>query len=317
MLRTELKQRDMEVYNPRGERLRSIPDVQKLLGLMLHLIDPDKAISDNDEMRLTNEAKRFFDYWRHEAKTLIDLNPIRRDGRRLRDFIRSFQSCTKESSALKLVFDLVAWMPRFQKDPEAQVWLSTITQAISDAAHESPYEMRLVMDGEEMDGLDHFVQSRRNLIGDLLVPIAEDRLDVDEDAVLSPPRDRLQMMTIHQAKGLEFPLVIVDVGSRFNIHSPFQRPRRFPEHPSPEAIAEDDVEPHLPTRLRGWRSGLDRAFDDLARLYYVAFSRAQSALMLVGSANSLNIPNVALGWSRESRDWMQNRAAFMENIQLV
>ena len=30
------------------------------------------------------------------------------------------------------------------------------------------------------------------------------------------------------------------------------------------------------------RSGRDRAFDDLIRLYFVAFSRAQDVLLLVG-----------------------------------
>ncbi len=55
----------------------------------------------------------------------------------------------------------------------------------------------------------------------------------------------------------------------------------------------------------------DRSFDDLTRLYFVAFSRAENVLLLIGLISSLDgysvnnnlkqIPNVALGWSRDEK----------------
>ena len=50
------------------------------------------------------------------------------------------------------------------------------------------------------------------------------------------------------------------------------------------------------------RSGWDRAFDDLIRHYFVAFSRAQDVLLLVGLDNYGDIPNVATGYVRDG-DW--------------
>jgi hypothetical protein len=48
------------------------------------------------------------------------------------------------------------------------------------------------------------------------------------------------------------------------------------------------------------RSQLDRAFNDLLRLYFVAFSRAPDVLLLVGLDSVVNgIPNVATGWDRD------------------
>ena len=82
--------------------------------------------------------------------------------------------------------------------------------------------------------------------------------------------------------------------------------------------AEDDVELHLPAPLRKEREALDRTFDDLVRLYYVAYSRPQSVLLLVGHENCLrygtgnnytsrSIPNIALGWRRdETWTWRQS-----------
>jgi DNA helicase-2/ATP-dependent DNA helicase PcrA len=47
---------------------------------------------------------------------------------------------------------------------------------------------------------------------------------------------------------------------------------------------------------------LDRTFDDLYRLYFVAFSRPESMLLLVGTRKSSPngvLPNVATGYDRE------------------
>jgi DNA helicase-2/ATP-dependent DNA helicase PcrA len=44
------------------------------------------------------------------------------------------------------------------------------------------------------------------------------------------------------------------------------------------------------------RTAANRAFDDLSRLYYVAFSRARDLLLLVGLEP--DVPNVARGWKR-------------------
>jgi DNA helicase-2/ATP-dependent DNA helicase PcrA len=175
----------------------------------------------------------------------------------------------------------------------------------------SPYGMQILQQ------LPHRDRSRQSLVRDGLVPIAENEVDVDEDIMPSVPRDRLQLMTIHQAKGLEFPLVIVDVGSHFKSNHKGHAFKRFPRGPSNVVIMEDDVESYLPAPLRGSRTPLDRSFDDLVRLYYVAYSRPQSVLLLVGCEGCLSfgkgrdlssgaIPNVALGWTRSGTwPWRQ------------
>lgn len=61
------------------------------------------------------------------------------------------------------------------------------------------------------------------------------------------------------------------------------------------------------------RGDLDRAFEDLVRLYYVAYSRAQDAMLLVGLDTSLKytttIKHVATWWRKDETWAWQGRFA--------
>ena len=121
------------------------------------------------------------------------------------------------------------------------------------------------------------------------------------------PQSHFPFMTIHQAKGLEYPLVIVDVASDYKINHHMQRFRRFPERPSSVQNLENDFAPYCEIgELRKNRGALARTFDDLIRLYYVAYSRPQSILLLVGLDSCLRyntpIKHVAMGWKSNS-EW--------------
>jgi len=317
--RVAMGRHGLQIFNPRGRALRTITSVQQLLGLLLLCLDPDEMRTE--AVYPTNESRFFLREWRRIADNLIAQNPSPSDSGGLKGFIYQWQTASRggQDSAfpedwptLELVFKLITWIPGFQNDPEHQVWLEAITRAISSAGMASAYGMQIYKSGV------HRERSRESVIRDALLPIAENEVDVDEDIMPSVPRNRLQLMTIHQAKGLEFPLVIVDVGSHFKTNHHKQAFLRFPREPSNVVLMEDDVEQHLESPLRVSRSPLDRTFDDLARLYYVAYSRPQTVLMLIGCESGLAyghgpsldkgvIPNIALGWARDrSWPWRQN-----------
>lgn len=324
MLRSALMARGRNAFNPRGLSLRVIPNVQRLLGLLLICVDADTSAIE--EVYPTNEARHFLSIWRQLASNFIKSNPFPRDGKGLQGFVSSWQIAAtgaqqkdfpRDWPVLELLFKLLTWLPQFQTDPEHQVWLEAITRIISSASMASAYGMQLLQNADSTTHNDHVRQSRLSFIRDALLPIAENEVDVDEDIMPSVPRDRLQMMTIHQSKGLEFPLVIVDVGSHFNTNHQSHKFRRFPSGESNVTKMEDDVEPFLPSPLRSGRSPMDRTFDDLVRLYYVAYSRPQSLLLLVGNESCLKygagkhltgaIPNIAMGWRRDnSWAWRQS-----------
>jgi DNA helicase-2/ATP-dependent DNA helicase PcrA len=133
-------------------------------------------------------------------------------------------------------------------------------------------------------------------------------VSIDESLLYTLPENRLNIMSIHQSKGLEFPLVIVDVGSRFKKDQASTSPLRFPKKEPKNINLEDKIRSYS-TIGQSERKVTDRNFDDLTRLYFVAFSRAEDVLLLIGLYPNIDgymsktthktIPNVALGWNRE------------------
>ena len=310
-LRRELEQRNMFCFNPRGRALKDISEVGRALGLMLECLDPAEPEFDQGRivaaMPVTNTARDVFRRWRQDGQTFIRSNPaaalpgrdtLQQVVNRWRRFARDGRGPVTEWPLLDVLYNLLPWLPQFQDDPEHQVYLEAISRAAAQAAAFSPYRALILRDEP------HRIRSIQAVVRDVLAPIADDLVEVDEDIMPSVPRDRLNLMTIHQAKGLEFPLVIVDVASDFKINHVKQRFRRFPNSASAVAMLEDHLAPCTPIGLlRTARTAIQRSFEDLIRLYYVAYSRPQSVLLLIGCIPCLRydtkIPHIATFWRRD------------------
>lgn len=326
LLRTQLAQLQpqVEVFNPRGRLLRDIPVVQQLLGTILNCIDGNGVVQNT--LRLRSEPQRYFAMWRQAATNFAASNPPPSNPHTLSHFVWAWQSRTVQGAnmqwpsewpLLELCFKMMSWLPILRDDPEGQVYLEAVSRAIAQATTFSPYRSMIFRSPPP-----HDTNSVKYAIQDILVPIAESTVDVDEEVMPHVPRSRFPIMTIHQAKGLEFPLVIVDVASAYRTNRPENLFRRFPANPSSVQNVEDDLAPFCQIGpLRQTRTGLQRSFDDLIRLYYVAYSRPECILMLVGVDPCLRynttIRHVATGWRSDGtwswRTQTTSRAPVMVN----
>lgn len=315
-VRQHLEAAGFGVFNPRGQDLRDILNVQRLLGLVLLCLDP----TDQQEttLYLNRDAQRYVPQWRQAALAFIATNPAPTNPRAsLRHYVdgwRTRRTSTGEAwpneiPLLDLLYKLIVWIPEFQRDPEHLVYLEAIMRCVVQGAHYSGYGFAI------LNAAPHDSRSRTSVFYDLLSPIALKEVEVDEDLLFAVPRNRLGIMTIHQSKGLEYPLVIVDVGSEFKSNHAKQAFRRFPREPSPQVLMESGMAAFTAVGdLRVARSDVDRTFDDLMRLYYVAFSRPQVALMLVGLTKNIeyatSVQNVATFWRRDgSWSWRTDNPA--------
>ncbi|WJI10507.1 DNA helicase UvrD [Methanobacterium sp. CWC-01] len=288
-LRHFLEEEGLEVYNPRGESLERAHSTELLAGLVLECLDPDRSV-ENSLDRLPSKARSSFHQWRKTARKSSILEKVQEEW-----------PGNQELHLLELWYDLLSYT--HNEDGEECLRAEALTRTIEQASHFAHYQGRVVL-GEEA--------SIQEVYWNLLVPLATGAIEVDEMLLNQRPAppNRVNIMSIHQAKGLEFPLVVVDVGSDYSRIHRSHAYKRFP--------LDGDRASHLEDQLRAYsplgepaRTSRDRAFDDLIRQYYVAFSRPQDLLLLIGllpvkdgyrvDKERFYIPNVATGWDREAR----------------
>ena len=308
----------ISTFNPRGQDFSSIPIVRRLGGLLLMCLDPDGDAEDKVTKGLGQETRLEFQSWATETtqwlkpgkapKGLIDF--VENWGKR--DPGRGGYRWPINTPCIDLLYALVHWLPELHNDPEGQVYLEVFTRQLGAAEQVSPFKARVVTDPANPD---LSIASVGHLLLYLLAPIASGTAKVDEELIDSFPRDRLNVLSIHQSKGLEFPLVIVDVGSDFKRNHFANAFKRFPENPNTPHRLEDLMRMHSPLAVLK-RGGVDRAFDDLYRQFFVAFSRPQDVLLLVGlnasHPNRGSVHNVATGWSRNQVNQWQGKLPFMD-----
>ena len=302
-LREELKERDVEIFNPRGQDLTDLELIRHFGGLLLECLDPGGEIEAQITV-LNQDTRNTFCIWRDEA---IDFAVSEDSPAGLKDFAvgwadrdpqRKGHEWPRTVPVLSLVYALAHYLPALYDDPEGQVYLEVFTRQISACEQVGKFSGRIIHDPANKGLSDASV---RELLRDFLGPIAAGTVKVNEDLMETFPRDRLGVLSIHQAKGLEFPLTVVDVGSDFRTNHHTQAFGRFPNDGSTPHAMENLLRPHTELSAPG-RSARDRAFDDLYRQFFVAFSRPQEILLLVGlhpSSPTGHVPNVATGWSRD------------------
>ena len=306
----------IEVFNPRGQDLAGIPCVERLGGLLLECLDPGGAIQA--VLRgISDEIQTTFNAWR--ANAIAWLNGDKKKLKPLRDFAASWADRApqagyrwpKSTPCIELLYALVHWMPEFHNDPEGQVYLEVFTRQLGAAEQVSGFKARVVTDPDKADITQTSVG---HLLLYFLAPIASGAANVDEELIESFPRDRLNVLSIHQSKGLEFPLVIVDAGADFKTRHHAHAFKRFPQRSGTPHNLEDLMRPHSPLAVLT-RDGTDRAFDDLYRHYFVAFSRSQDVLLLVGLTPTHPagpVENVATGWDRTGVSRWASALPFVE-----
>lgn len=117
--------------------------------------------------------------------------------------------------------------------------------------------------------------------------------DDEEDEDVIVPSGMVPVMTMHQSKGLEFPFVFVGhLGENPSISASHELETLFSGHPANAARAFTRAPAN------------ERAEMDMIRQYYVAYSRAKYALILVGTKTHFTKQSVPLG---AEPNWVRHR----------
>lgn len=319
--------RGVEVFNPRGQELQNINNVGLICGLTLLCIDPlndyltMKYEKGSGKVWASKDAYRVITEWRAGATSFINSAPDVR-GVSLKRYVESWQlmnplngSKWKDDVTLvDIMYNLLPWVVPLHKELEGLVYLQAICRTADNSSHVNNFDGRIVFEyewkyvnGKRIKDYKGIMRSSvKAALTDIFIPIASGEVDIDETLLSDAPYNKLDIMSMHQAKGLEFPITIVDVASDFSTNHAKQRFKRFPNENDPDATSmTENFLAELSPEVKIDRNDVDRCFDDMIRRYYVSFSRPQDVLLLVGltpnryDLDGKVIPNVGTGWTRD------------------
>ncbi|HWW60421.1 MAG TPA: ATP-dependent helicase, partial [Thermoanaerobaculia bacterium] len=292
---TALRNAGLEVYNPRNKAFVHQEEVAGLLGSMAALLDPTGASTPAKPELVADliaECRASFDALAKQHPALGSYVA------KCVDVFRSKPGKFVEARIQEIVYYLLSLSPfaEWQADPIKRVRLGRLT-AIFEAFASTPvpnkpnvFRGNLKTDESGSGGMvGAWLNNFYHLLFGYLARVGVD--DVEEE-VVAAPSGMVPVMTIHQAKGLEFPFVFV---------GHLGRPAEVsPAHTLETALSQF---PLRPDRAFQRPPEQTRAELDIIRQYFVAYSRAQYALILMGTTAQLKAGNPPCG---PDKLWLRN-----------
>ena len=269
----ELNNRNIPTYNPRSKSYLENFEIKLLLGTISVILD----LENSSIVKGFNigKIKEWIELYHKESKKFSDLSNY---VNKLSYAIKQNDSLTLKDSTLRnIIYRIYSFEPFVEllDDSEYTFRLGQMTQIID--SYSRIYDDNL-WNRDENSFKSSLLRNFYFVFLSYLKRSGIDELEVEEQIA----QGKVQIMTIHQSKGLEFPFVFV--GS-------LNQQKRI-----------KDIVNKSETLLASFRSDNrkikfdeeTRVMQDIVRLFYVAFSRAEYSLILIGSGFSFK-KSFALG----------------------
>jgi DNA helicase-2/ATP-dependent DNA helicase PcrA len=299
-----LRSKGLVVYNPRNKSFTEQDEVQGILGAILAIVDPDRRYAqDQANQNIVPNS---------EPDLRATLDRLAGAYTPLRDYVDRAVASIRANAGERLTVGLqellyyilsIEPFSSWQNDPVRRVRMAKITKLLE------AYSSMPVMDPTTGLPRPHvtrgMLKASQHFPGEIIAPwlgqfynlfigyVMQSGFDDEEDEDVICPPGMVPVMTMHQSKGLEFPFVFVGhMNEKPEVQASHQLETLFSAYPANPARAFN--RPPEP----------DRAEMDLIRQYYVAYSRPQYALILMGSTAQLNGDGIPTG---PSKKWVRHR----------
>ena len=265
------KKRGIPFYNPRNRSIHKDPRIQQLLGTLIVTLDNDLETL----VTVNGRVRNVIDQWVAAYESLAQSS----EGKGVKAYVKKSHATingidlgqTLNTTLMDVLYHIISLPPftTIKEDPNYATRFAIISGLIdSFTAFTEKYGV-LRGSGSETGRISYKFLTKfyRSFCGFIM----EYGLNEMEDSEDLMPKGYVQIMTVHQAKGLEFPIVVVG-----SLNS------------KPRAGSDNLTEDYLSdwSRRRPLGTAEERAEQDLIRRFYVAYSRAKNLLVLCGKAGS-------------------------------
>jgi len=299
-----LRNRGIPIYNPRARQFLEQEEVRLALGALLTIIDR------NEEYPMTpgwmvQECQEWREFYSNEISHYKDLG---RYVEKATEAIANAEPGDYFPSAVQDVFyhiinhePFVTWCGDMERAVRLGYLTSVIEAYTSTPIPDYPGISRGTLRASTQVKGEISWRWRSQFYNALVTLMVQQGMNDPEDEEVVYPKGRVPFMTVHQAKGLEFPMVFV---------------ARTDEEAEPDSqhIIEDETSQFRKSVIPK-SSAEQRAREDLIRFYYVAYSRARFALFLLLKSDEINPgegPGQLIGLGGDDFNWLKNRVAIMK-----
>lgn len=288
---------EIEVINPGGKDISDSDKIRTLCGLMSLCFDTSDIYMDiaHDNTREGRELALFIKRCRKTAEKMSGS---------VMDYVNSWKNGVPyskdrfdnypEISPSRVLYELMYLMGDGPGNMRANEYQHLMLDVLQESIQTGKNTTIIQLDEKGKLSKEWVTSFYRTVY----YPICKGIVELESEDPLDPmSSDGFRIMTIHKAKGLEFPIVIVDVSSAFTDER-YNKENRLPDTIDDtgkvdsfiRTIKTDDVA--IPS--------VNAQIDEIIRKYFVAFSRARDVLIVVGiEKNGKKIPNMAIGYTRD------------------
>ncbi len=266
-----LEDNNIPVYSPRSEMFFERKEIREIIGLMIMCFPNYYLRLKTDSFKITSENyKKYYRYYREScvAPALQLLKANKELKIWYENILKTHSSLTKNTdyAFTGLLYQILQFEP-FRSYIGIDIGSGVVDERaarnisiLSSVLGKYEYLHRV-----EVFTKKNIIDAPEKFFNMFLKFLYDGGIGEYEDDSEYAPSGCVSFMTIHQSKGMEFPIVLVD--------SLYQRP-----DPAKESLI-GKVEPNYFNR-KPFEDYNDIRFFDFWRLYYTAFSRAQNLLVL-------------------------------------
>lgn len=300
-----LQDQGFEVYNPRSRTFLEQPEIQTALGTLVKILDPNQ--NGLSSVRTRNVRETIAGWVQHytdqesqypELSNYVEgaINRIRQTPANKQITQSAGQDNAMSPATIRDIFyHMISFEPflTWRRNTEQDFRLGKLSQVLESYCmlpfRGSIGSTREILRTGNTDGLIRSEQLA-HLYYSLVGLLVSEGLNDPEDEEIICPQGCFPIMTVHQAKGLEFPFVFVsllgkiqkvEVGAELQIEDTMRQFRSNPSSPN--------------------FSGQERAEQDRIRFFYVAYSRAIHSLVLL--ARNQDVSRQGIGFGDNGRQW--------------
>jgi len=281
-----LQDQGLDVYNPRNKAFMEQEEVQCLLGAILYIVDNGRNLVP----RYSNGRKAGQPMYELEEHCRNTFDDIAADHPELQSYIKEVVNAihaappeTYFDSSLHEVLYLLLGIepfPAWQTEPARRLRLGRLTRLIESYSSMPvpghPNISRGALKVAEPNGHEVFTGWVNQFYHLFIGYLDKAGIDDIEDEEVICPSGMVPIMTMHQVKGLEFPFVFVGhAGAKAAPSATHHMEEAFDPYP----LKTERAFPRAPAE--------ERAELDLIRQYYVAYSRARYALIIMGTTEQI------------------------------